>query len=158
MTVYGFDQQFAQGNKGENVLDTYFSRLYFVLLVPLDMQRLGIDRVFLNRESLMTHTIEYKTDSRAAQSGNVFIETVSIDRDNKPGWAYTSRADFLFYYLPQVGRVYCIEMSTLRRYLGDWVKHYPLKEIANKGYNTRGILVPCRDIVPIARLVHIPTN
>ena len=151
MSAYEFNQQFEQGSQGETSLDKHFSYWYFVLPVPMAMQRLGVDRVFIHVDTLKMRLIEYKTDARAAQTGNVFIETVSVDRDGKPGWIYTSHADWLFYYLPQMQVCHLLEFTVLRTQLDHWLKHYPLKVIPNKGYNTKGIIVPLKQFAALGK-------
>lgn len=156
--TYQFDSQFAQGNEGESQLDAFFSRHYFILPVSRPMQRLGIDRVFVNIKTMVMHSVEYKTDLKAAQSGNVFLETVSVDKDNKPGWIYSSRADWLFYFMPQIETLYCVEFAQLRLSLSKWVSRYPCKVIPNVGYNTEGIIIPKHEIALLSKCVYVPSG
>lgn len=139
---YDFNKQLSQGIIGENFLDSVFSPCYQILPASYQQQRQGIDRVFVNLDEDIHYLIEYKTDKRAVYTGNCFVETTSVDTANKLGWAYTSQADRLIYFLPQSSKVYLINLSELRSRLPVWKQHCPTRVIPNRNYNTCGLLVP----------------
>lgn len=153
MATYDFQKQLTAGEAHEDRLDQYFGRWYFILKVPREMQRYGIDRVFVRKTNIIPVTVEYKADSAATKSGNAFIETVSVDKADKPGWAYTSRASQLVYYLPGYDVAYVIEFQALRDQLESWRARYREQSIPNKGYNTRGILVPLQALQQVSTKV-----
>lgn len=141
MPVYDFDEQHTQGEGGEAFLDSFFeARGHQVLPATRGQQRSGIDRVFLWDGKMAL--VEYKTDFLAHKTGKVFIETVSIDREDKPGWAFSSQADFLVYYAPGLDTIYVIPLETLREYLPEWEEKYPSRAAQNRDYATHGLLVP----------------
>jgi hypothetical protein len=151
---HDFNSSFAVGRDGEEFLDKLFSIKFTIEQVDREDQRRGIDRYFTGKsEDAKRLAIEYKTDHRAADTGNAFIETVSVDSADKEGWAYKSQADYLIYYLPEDGLIYSIRMSALRRCLDRWAQEYPTRAAPNKGYNTYGILVPLHEFEDIAELV-----
>ena len=113
--AYQFDAQHADGLAGEAFLDALFSRWYRIRPASAAQQRRGIDRWF--RTTTRRLAVEYKTDHTAARTGNAFVETVSVDTAHKPGWAYTSQADYLVYYIPPDGLVYVLRFAVLRREL-----------------------------------------
>src|SRR5690606_23251114 len=117
--AYQFDAQHADGLAGEAFLDALFSRWYRIRPASAAQQRRGIDRWF--RTATRRLAVEYKTDHTAARTGNAFVETVSVDTAHKPGWAYTSQADYLVYYIPPDGLVYVLRFAVLRRELARWV-------------------------------------
>ena len=43
-------------------------------------------------------TIEVKADQLATTTGNLFLETVSVEAKPSPGWLALTKADLLFYY------------------------------------------------------------
>lgn len=140
MPTYDFRTQLHQGEAGEAALDAYFAQKYQITHATMSDQRRGIDRFFYNPVTGFACSIDYKTDTRAAQSGNAFIETTHSDR---PGWAYTSEADFIFYYLPQSQIVYAVGLKWLReKRLPQWVEAYPIRSADNGGYTTYGLIVP----------------
>ena len=38
-------------------------------------------------------SVEYKSGIQTFYTGNMFLETISVDMSNKPGWVYTCQAD-----------------------------------------------------------------
>lgn len=150
--TYDFKEQLTAGEKSEKFLDGIFSKDYSVVPVGMDEQRQGIDRIFTRADGT-TFAIEYKTDWTASRTGNAFVETVSVDTANKPGWAYSSQARYLIYYVPGDSLIYVIEFGRLRVHLQRWVNQYPQRAIPNKGYRTRGLLVPLAEFEKIAKQV-----
>lgn len=160
MTAASFQDSLDAGLAGEQFLDEYFKgRGFRILTAPPAMQLQGVDRIFIDSDNQGT-TIEYKTDKTAGRTHRAFVETVSVDVEGTPGWAYTSKADVLAYYIPDDGLVYVIRFSELRRRLSIWLKVYREVSIPNKGkpgtqsYKTRGILVPLHEFEQIAETVH----
>lgn len=140
--VYDFDEQLAKGVSGEELLDAFFSREWIIRTATRREQRQGIDRHYVCRKDGRYFKVEYKTDYLAHKTGNAFIETVSIDSEGRAGWAYTSKADFLFYFVVEDLLLYILPMETIRKQLSRWAKEYPIKAVPNRGYRTYGILVP----------------
>lgn len=139
---YSFNGQLQSGEQGEVFLDEYFARWFILEPASPAEQRQGIDRFFTTRNRKRRFAVEYKTDNVAARTGNAFIETISVDVINKPGWAYTSQAEYLLYYVPGKAVVYMMPMAAIRRCLALWLEHFPHRQIPNNGYNSYGLLVP----------------
>lgn len=142
MKTYDFDTQLRRGQNGEAELDAWFGRTFVIRPATREEQRQGIDRWFTDRRSGERLSVEYKTDWTASRTGNVFVETVSVDTAGKPGWAVSSRAEWLVYFLPDDGLAYVIPFADLRRALPRFERDYPTRRIANRGYHTVGLLVP----------------
>ncbi len=145
--MYEMQAQLSRGEAAERQLDAHFADRFAIQTASHEQQRLGIDRIFAKRpatnNSGRIYTIEYKTDWTAGHTGNAFIETVSVDSMSIPGWAYTSQAEWLVYWVPPRAQLYLIRMHTLRRHLDDWIEqHGPAKFIPNDGYYTCGVPVP----------------
>jgi hypothetical protein len=140
--TYTFEKQLAQGEQAETRLDAFFARWYDIQPVCRQDQRRGIDRFFTHKETGARVAVEYKTDWTASKTGNAFVETISVDTTDKPGWAFTSQADYLMYYLPGDLLIYVFKFSTIRRLLPRWQRDYPTRRIPNQGYCTHGLLVP----------------
>ena len=158
-TVYQFRTQLKKGVDHEAYLDSLFSDWFQIFHASESQQRQGIDREFYRDEDGATkrYTVEYKADERAAQTGNAFIETISVQppphqawRPTKPGWAYTSRADILIYYNPGDRLIYIIQFAKLRRLLPTWESKYRQVSVPNKDYTTHGLLVPLAELERIA--------
>jgi hypothetical protein len=111
---YNFDDQLSRGELGEALLDRFFAQWFRIKPATPEEQRQGIDRHFHHLKSHQEFTVEYKTDSLASRTGNAFIETVSVDTEQKAGWAFTSQADMLLYYVPGKRVVYVLKMAAIR--------------------------------------------
>lgn len=152
MPVYDFDDQMLRGERGEAFLDDFFaSRGHYIQKATLGQQRLGIDRVFLKDDKAIQ--VEYKTDLIAHRSSKIFIETISRDSDGKKGWALTSHADMLVYFVPGTKTIYVVTPEALREHLPDWQEIYPTRSAQNKDYATHGILVPVEIFEQVATQV-----
>lgn len=138
---------------GEKELDEFFSQWYNIQPVDREMQRQGIDRIFTRHDNDHVFKVEYKTDWKATKTQNAFVELISVDSIGKPGWAYSSQADYLLYYLPEDILVYVIAFGNLRNCLPAWVDKYPERTIRNAGYNTVGVLTPLCEFERIATQV-----
>jgi hypothetical protein len=140
---YNMQRQLARGEEAERLLDAHFADRFAITPATRDQQRRGIDRIFRHRQSSKEYLIEYKTDWTAAQTNNAFIETISVDTMGIPGWAYTSTAEWLIYYVPGKQIIYDVRFSKLRAQIDEWVERFgPEKAIPNDGYFTRGVPVP----------------
>lgn len=148
--TYRFDTQLAQGEAGEAHLDQIFHRWYNIQPATAGQQRQGIDRWYTRISDQETFPVEYKTDHTAGRTGNAFVETISVDTTQKPGWAYSSQATYLIYFVPNPETIYVLRMADIRAQITDWVKQYPARQIPNRGYHTVGILVPLDEFERIA--------
>lgn len=153
--TFDFAAQLSKGEAAERLIDSYFADRYAITLVDRAAQRSGRDRLFIDRETGEQLYVEYKTDWRAQSTGNVFVETVSVDVEKKAGWAYTCTADLLFYYLPGPGceLIYVLDPLDLRDQLERWLRMYPSRAVQNSGYKTHGLLVPQAEFERLAREV-----
>lgn len=150
--AYDFNEQKQRGEISERYLDEYFSRWYDIRPATTMQQRQGIDRHFTRRDNGETSTIEYKTDYAAANTGNAFMELISVDCRYVVGWAYSSCADYLLYLVPGAA-IYVIKFSQLRLQLPFWTRRYEMRSVQNEGYRARGILVPLVDLEKLAQQV-----
>jgi hypothetical protein len=163
VSVYDFDRQLRDGLKHEAALDAHFSQWYAITRLDQDdpavpeckrlarrgLQLMGVDRIWERAATGERWTVEYKSDTKADATGNAFIETVSVDTQDRKGWAYTSIAQLIVYYVPQQGRVLVINVPALRIALRAWPARYPVKYAENRDYKTHGLLVPLRDLAPL---------
>ena len=141
--TYSMKKQLLLGEESEQFLDRHFADRFTIYPATREQQRLGIDRIFIQRPSKLRYLVEYKTDWTAARTGNVFIETVSVDTKDIPGWAYSSQSDWLIYYTPQKQRAFILSFPKLRALLPEWIQNYKAAPpIPNRDYHTLGILVP----------------
>lgn len=151
-TVYDFAEQKQRGESSERYLDKYFSRWYEIQPATALEQRQGIDRHFTRRPNGQSTPVEYKTDYAAANTGNAFLELISVDCRFVVGWAYSSCAEYLMYLVPEYA-IYVIRFSQLRLRLPMWTRQYPLRSVRNDGYQARGILVPLAELGKLAQQV-----
>jgi len=140
--AYDFDKQYQVGEEGEQVLDKFFRTRFYIKNASSTDQHNGTDRFFVSTSTGKRYSVEYKTDALAASTGNVFIETVSVDTSETRGWAYTSCAQVLIYYIPPEALAYMVPMMDIKRLIRDWEDRFTTKCVPNNGYNTMGIAVP----------------
>lgn len=149
--MYTFAEQFEAGQRGEYLIDGIMGRFVDIKPVTRQGQRKGIDRIFKGDGERWK--VEYKTDFLAGKTGNVFLETVSVDTADKKGWLYTSDADYLLYYVPDTLAFYLAKMEVIRRQSLWWQRQYPKGGAKNPGYSSEGILVPLREFERYCDLV-----
>lgn len=140
--TYDFDTQKALGKQGERILDRLLAQWYDIEQLPLDIERqAGADRLFIRPDGSQV-LVEYKTDYMAHETGNLVIETVSVDTFGVDGWAVSSHAEMLVTLVYYLGLVLVVEMDTLRAKLSEWSEKYRKVAIKNDGYSTIGLVVP----------------
>lgn len=140
--VHNFKDSKKVGDMGEQLLDNYFSDKFIIEDVNMDQQRLGWDRVFTHKDSGTRASVEYKTDTRATDTGNIFMEVWSNKEAGKKGWAYTSTAQWLYYFMTGSMSVFIVDVPHLKLYLKVWEKQLKIKQARNKTYTSEGMLVP----------------
>ena len=154
--MYDFKTQLAIGKEVEAALDTYFNKWYVVTPVTLDTEiNNGIDRIFTSRQTSQTKTVEYKADFKAYQTGNVYVE-LSVDSDSgyrKNGWALHSVADMMIYAVINGNKIitlYIFEPLVVRNNIDKWKGQYRNVTCQNKGYHSKGILVPISEVAKVS--------
>jgi len=105
-----------------------------------------MDRIFKSKEDGIIFTVEYKSDNQTHKTKNIFVETISVIEKNKIGWAYSSWAQLIIYYVKHLEYAHIADMAMIKIRLSKWIKKYPIRDIPNikngETYHTRGILVP----------------
>lgn len=143
--VHNFGDSLERGAAGEEFIARWLSQWGTVDMVEdMEVQRRGIDMI-LNHDG-RPMTLEVKTDYRAAETGNVFLETVSVQteggKSSKPGWLFTCSADRLVYYVPGLFIGVYIPQDLVDKYHYSWNANYPIGRAYNRGYHSEGLLVP----------------
>lgn len=139
--------QFTNGKAVESFLDEFFGgRGYSIRQTTPHEERvlcLG-DREF--RGDGFHFYVEYKSGIQTFYTGNVFLETISVDTGNKkPGWVYTCRADFVYYACLLNGKILVFLPDDLRAVIETLklsFREVPTGKGQNQGYNTHGLIVP----------------
>lgn len=154
MTIVDSDQ-FKNGKDVERFLDEFFSGRFEITQTSAHQERtlyLG-DRIYKHRKTGRKYFVEYKSGIQTFYTGNVFLETVSVDSKGKPGWLYTCKAHYLLYATLLNGFILLFIPKLLREQVGQLKKRYPEKPTSkgqNKGYNTHGLVVPLGDATKLA--------
>ena len=139
-------EQFKNGKQVEIWLDQFFRARGFIIEQTTAHQErvlyLG-DRMFSKDDK--TYYVEYKSGIQTFYTGNIFLETISVDTSNRPGWIYTCKADFIFYACLLNQKILVFRPDKLRAEI-DILKS-KFQEVKtgkgqNKGYNTYGVIVP----------------
>ena len=139
--IYGFNEQLGIGKWGERFLDAFYHERFIIESVTMEQQRQGLDRIYVGRETGKRFSVEYKTDFTAGRTGNAFIETTSVSATGTKGWAFTSTAQVLLYFVPPDGTIYALDMLRIKIDAEKLIEEFPLKSAGNKGYETEGVVV-----------------
>ena len=151
MKIYNFFEQFKKGQESEEFLDKWLANKgYKIKKASRDEERSGIDRWVTSERG--TWSVEYKTDFLAHNTGNVYLETVSVGRYNengvfvveKEGWLHTTQSDYLFYFIPGAGTLYMFKPKALRQFADD--NSLRSVQVKNPDYQGRGLLAPIQKI------------
>lgn len=140
--MHDFQTKLKQGKQYEGQLDELFRGVFDIEEATREEDRKGIDRWFTNKQTKRRFPVQYKADEMAGKTGNAFIETISVDTHDIPGWAHTCQADYIVYLVVDWGTAYIIKPSVIREQLTRWQKQYPTRTSQNNGYRTHGVLVP----------------
>jgi hypothetical protein len=176
MAIYNFRDSVVKGSIGENMAMRIMESLKKYLghddaiLTPYDkrcpgsltLQRNGVDGVLMKDDSELWK-FEIKTRDFRQIRDDILIETVSILEQNKPGWFYTSKADWILYQWRGKdgigiidGYVIMIKDETLRRWFEHNKNAFEIKDshtdMGGEKYTTRNRVVMVRDF-PIGTLL-----
>lgn len=139
-------QQWMSGKAVADFLDTYFGARGWNITptTPHEERRLQLgDRHF--RKGGLHYLVEYKSGIQTAATGNVFLETISVDSAGKPGWVFTCQADYIFYAALLNKKVLVFIPDKLRLVIRDLQRQFPTVKTGkrqNEGYDTHGVIVP----------------
>ena len=157
MTPYDFDEKLAEGEHWESQLDEVFARDFEIEKVDRDEQTNGIDRWFTSRICGYRFSVQYKSDNRGGGDDgtrNAFLELLwNVDK-NLRGLVFTCQARMLVYYVIGNDEAYCWPPKLMEFYVLTWLSEYEYRDIPNKGWKTRGLLVPLDVIRLVPGVVH----
>lgn len=141
---------------GEQCLDAYFARRGYAVRRASDTeQRRGIDR-WLGKAGRPEVSVEYKTDIKAARTGNAYVETAAAALRPHDGWVYTSEAEWLVYFVPGNREVYFLRHCAMLSRVREWRTRYPTARAATRlsrmAYS-EGLLVPLGELRALAEAV-----
>lgn len=155
-------EQFKRGSDVAQWLDLFLERLNFsVTPTSYEEER----KLFLGDRKIVSprgevYYVEYKSGIQTYYTGNVFLETASVDTENKPGWVYTCQADFILYAALLNGKILVFRPPCLREVIEELRAQFPERKTShgqNKGYCTHGILVPLEVAEGLAhRVLNVP--
>jgi len=138
--------QFKQGKDVEAWLDRYFGERGFKIeklsMEEERVQHIG-DRRF--KKGKWSYLIEYKSGIQTYTTGNIFLETVSVDTTKTPGWVFTCKADWIVYACLLNHKLLWFKPDTLRIKITQMQQRYPTVFTGkgqNKNYKTHGVIVP----------------
>lgn len=153
MTVHDFAEKLAEGQAAEQRVALYLNKVHDLGLTRAGRvaQRRGIDY-----HDKAGRSFELKADSVADKTGNAFIETWSVNRE-KPGWLWTSQADWLLYYVPPTGLLMKVGLPLLRAHVFVFAGQYPERSAQNVRYRSHGLCMPLAELEKLAeRRISIP--
>lgn len=139
--------QFKQGMNVEGFLDNFFTSKGYKIerTTPYQERVLCLgDRIFTAKEGKSFY-VEYKSGIQTYYTGNIFLETISVDSSGKPGWVYTCKANYIIYAALLNKTILVFTPAKLRaeiQILKSKFKEVKTSKGQNEGYNTHGVIVP----------------
>lgn len=138
-------EQFKNGKSVEAWLDAFFRKRGWVITQTTPYQErvlcLG-DRRFVRGD--VAYWIEYKSGIQTYYTGNIFLETVSVDTQGNPGWVLTCQADYIFYAALLNAEILIFAPAQLREKIPELKRLF--REVQthtqNAAYHTHGLIVP----------------
>lgn len=158
--IHDFNTSKVSGDEGEKFLDRFFEqRGYKVERVTMQEQKKNkVDRRITNIKNGYIALTEYKTDAKAGQTGNVFVETYSNAENGTAGWVGASIAEWLITLIPDecvlVTRLAKIRECYATKWFGLQHKSIPNK-VGGNIYHTIGVPVPMGKYIKDADAVRI---
>jgi len=137
--------QWIEGMAVEKFLDKFFAARGWEIFRTTPRQERGLclgDRLFVKGK--WHYFVEYKSGMQTAVTGNIFLETISVDAAGRPGWVYTCTADWLMYACLGNGKILVLEPERLRSCIERLKEKFHVAHTGsqNKGYQTHGVVVP----------------
>lgn len=116
--TYSWQDTLERERAGNKVLDALFAPEFIIVPATKHHQRQKIDRFHIKRtDGRIVHRVDYKNDWRAAQTKNLALEEISVERNGRTlarGWVHTTIADLIVFYLPQLDTAHLLEIEDLR--------------------------------------------
>lgn len=153
MIIHEFKKSLAYGKAGEEAVyaflkeQTRIVHIWDVRENPL-YQKKDIDFIIETNKGIRQF-LEIKTDSYT--SGNLYYEVLSSEHSK--GCMFKTEASHLYYYYPNLKKLYIFEMDKFRRFMNenlDWFTYKGYKKsVKNKGYGASiytsvGYAIPLR--------------
>lgn len=119
----------------------------------------GLDLLWIrfSESGFRTESVEVKTDTW--DTGNLYLEIVANEEKEKPGWLFTSRADWVAYHIIPLRFLALLDLSALRQwYLASpyTEKRYHKRTWTRTGEGGyRSIGVPCPASEILAEVPHL---
>lgn len=139
-------EQYITGKEVEATLDDFFRGRGWQIIQTTKHQERTLckgDRKFIRRDKV--YFVEYKSGIQTYYTGNVFLETVSVDTTGAPGWVYTCQANFILYAALLNHKILVFRPPDLRDRIEGLKRIFPTKKTGkgqNQGYDTYGVIVP----------------
>lgn len=146
-----FYQSLEKGEKGEEIAIDYLSNkfnfLEFMRVNKIDRYMdVDIDAIVGDRDDGGAFALEIKCDETNYKSNNLFVEFISSEKYNTPGWLHKSNADYIAYMFKNKGMFIMCKLDDLKELIS---KH---KYKTGKAYDKNkkvsiGYLIPVEDVV-----------
>lgn len=106
-------------DKANTILDAHFGNEFIVREVPgEDFTKRGIDRTFIHQATRFCWGVKYQIDPRKL-AGNAIIPLWKTGVKQR-GWIFTSHAQVLVYYIPEMELAYLCYTSQLKHQFSIW--------------------------------------
>lgn len=141
-----FKKQFDAGKSNEDKIANYFTNDGWTVtqLSQYDERKLKLGDKHFAKGSC-SFNVEIKQDGKAAYTGNLFLEIVSVNVANVAGWMETTNSAYVITSIPPLNKILIFRTDVLRDNIDDLKSKFkvlPTRKELNKGYRSLGIIVP----------------
>lgn len=154
--IHVFKDDNAIGKRGEKIFSRYLDMLgleYKDVSDVTSYQKQDIDFVVMSKTG-KEWTVEVKNDTRIAQTGNIFFETISNVHYSSNGCFNKTTADAMVIVSESEKKLYIMTTKSLKTFVEDNKDH--LKFRTTPGSNSAGFLVPVSALGDKIKVKHVP--
>ena len=154
--IHVFKDDNEIGKRGEKIFSKYLDNLGLEHEDVSDVkeyQKQDIDFV-VRAKTGQTWTVEVKNDTRIAQTGNIFFETISNVHYSSNGCFNKTNADAMVIVSESEKKLYIVTTKNLKKFVEDNKEH--LKFRTTPGSNSAGFLVPVASLGDKIKVKYAP--
>ncbi|MDZ7704105.1 MAG: hypothetical protein U5L04_06435 [Trueperaceae bacterium] len=153
--MYNFNERNSMAARGAKQIEAWLSSLGVTAKVEnveddKQYQDIDVDLIWYTHRNPAGYKVEVKVDSYY-RTGNFFFETFSNVERGTPGCFLYTEADLVFYYFPEVRRLFILPMPATRNWFVEHRERFRVRDtrtgVGNDYYTTRGCLVPRREVL-----------
>jgi|GEM_PF-1358757 len=158
--VTSFNASKGYGEKGVKIVEQYLNgprSTGFTLNVESNdgFRLLDVDLIYWNNNLRKLEMIEVKFDSHT-YSNNIFVETISNENTGKPGYIYSTEADYIYYLFDNSLVLYIIPVTDFRVWFIENIDRF--HEVSSYTGEDKVLYKSIGKLVPISVMINEVKN